>query len=188
MQEIDSRAITQAILDARWRGVRVQVFWSRTICVATWPEPAQAPSTQSRRDCRGGVAADPVAHRPHRPGDQPGDPGCLVASDLEVKGDYHPKIFHQRFILGDHDGKATPTSALLSGSANLPWTDTHSNLNNVVVFHNAYVCRQYQAEVEQLQRAASVGGCMGRSPAPMTFLGCRCGCCSPPITPRSWIS
>jgi hypothetical protein len=26
VQEIDSRAIAQAILDARWRGVRVQVF------------------------------------------------------------------------------------------------------------------------------------------------------------------
>jgi len=26
VQEIDSRAITQAILDARWRGVGVQVF------------------------------------------------------------------------------------------------------------------------------------------------------------------
>jgi len=105
-----------------------------------------------------------VAHRRHRPGDQPGDPGCLGASELEVKGDYHPKIFHQRFILGDHDGKATPTSALLSGSANLPWTDTHSNLNNVVVFHNAYVCRQYQAEVEQLQRASLGRGLHGEVP------------------------
>ena len=53
---------------------------------------------------------------------------------------------------------------MLSGSANFPWADTHSNLNNVVVFHNAYVCRQYQAEVEQLQRASFGRGLHGELP------------------------
>ena len=32
---------------------------------------------------------------------------ALLRSDIEVKGDYNPKIFHQKFILRDYDGKAT---------------------------------------------------------------------------------
>jgi hypothetical protein len=89
---------------------------------------------------------------------------ALLRSDIEVKGDYNPKIFHQKFILRDYDGKATPTSALLSGSANFTWTDTHSNLNNVFIFRNAYICRQYQAEVEQLQRGSFGRGLHGEVP------------------------
>jgi hypothetical protein len=42
----------------------------------------------------------------------------LLRSDIEIKGDYNPKIFHQKFILRDYDGRAVPTSALLTGSAN----------------------------------------------------------------------
>jgi hypothetical protein len=68
-------------------------------------------------------------------------------------------------------GKATPTSALLSGSANFTWTDTHINLNNVFVFRNAYVCRQYQAEVEQLQRGSFGRGLHGEVPRTYDLAG-----------------
>ena len=113
---------------------------------------------------------------------------ALFRSDIEVKGDCNPKIFHQKFILRDDDGTATPTSALLSGPANFTWTDTHSNRNNVVVFGNAAVGRQDQAEVEQLERGSFGRGLHGEVPRPMTLPGCRCGCCSPPTTPPSWRS
>jgi phosphatidylserine/phosphatidylglycerophosphate/cardiolipin synthase-like enzyme len=90
---------------------------------------------------------------------------ALLRSDIEIKGDYNPKIFHQKFILRDYDGSATPTSALLTGSANFTTTDTHKNLNNVVVFRNAHVCRQYLAEVEQLKRGSFGRGLHGAAPA-----------------------
>lgn len=46
------------------------------------------------------------------------------------------------------DGKATSPGnpALLSGSANFTVTDTHVNVNHVFVFHNSFVCRQYEVE------------------------------------------
>ena len=81
---------------------------------------------------------------------------ALLRSDVQVRGDYNPRIFHQKFVLRDYDGRARPTSALLSGSANFTLTDTHRNLNHVFVFRSAFVCRQYLAEVEQL-RAGSFG-------------------------------
>jgi hypothetical protein len=78
-----------------------------------------------------------------------------------------PEIFHQKFILRDYDkGKATSPGdpALLTGSANFTWTDTHVNLNNVVVFHNFYVCRQYEIEFEQLRRGMFGRGLHGEEP------------------------
>ena len=71
-----------------------------------------------------------------------------------MRGDFNPKIFHQKFILRDYfDGKATnPGNPRCSrGSANFTVTDTHVNLNHVFVFHNAFVCRQYEVEFKQLR-------------------------------------
>jgi hypothetical protein len=47
---------------------------------------------------------------------------------------------------------------LLSRSANFTFTDTHGNLSNIFVFHDADICRQYATEVEQLKQ-----GQFGRS-------------------------
>jgi hypothetical protein len=92
---------------------------------------------------------------------------ALLRSDIETRGDFNPEIFHQRFILRDYDdGKATSpgNSALLTGSANFTWTDTHVNLNSVVVFRNSYVCRQYELEFEQLRRGLFGRGLHGEIP------------------------
>ena len=85
---------------------------------------------------------------------------ALLRSDVQTRGDFNPKIFHQKFILRDFfDGRGTKPGnpALLSGSANFTLTDTHVNLNHVFVFHNANVCRQYEVEFNQLR-----GGSFGR--------------------------
>ena len=152
VQEIDSRPIAQAILDARWRGVRVQVFleqdYLRSDLAGTppklpTPKVGESPAEALRRVQWLTDETDLAVNREIL--------AALLRSDIEVKGDYNPKIFHQKFILRDYDGKATPTSALLSGPANFTWTDTHINLNNVFIFRNAYVCRQYLTEVEGIQ-------------------------------------
>jgi hypothetical protein len=44
-------------------------------------------------------------------------------------------------------------------------SDTHVNLNNVVIFRNAYICRQYLTEVEQLKRGSFGRAMHGDVPA-----------------------
>lgn len=172
VQEIDSRAIAQAILDARWRGVRVHMFleqdYLRSDLVGS---PPKAPTP------RPGETAEQALHRVQWLKDETDLAvnreilAALLRSDIEVKGDYNPKIFHQKFILRDYEGRASSTSALLSGSANFTWTDTHINLNNVFIFRNAYVCRQYLTEVEQLRRGSFGRGMHGDVPATYDLAG-----------------
>ena len=165
VQEIDSRPIAQAILDARWRGVKVTIFLEQDYLRSDLagnppklptPKAGETPAEALRRVQWLTDETDLAVNREIL--------AALLRSDIEVKGDYNPKIFHQKFILRDYDGKATPTSALLSGSANFTWTDTHINLNNVFVFRNAYICRQYLTEVEQLQRGSFGRGLHGEVP------------------------
>jgi phosphatidylserine/phosphatidylglycerophosphate/cardiolipin synthase-like enzyme len=158
VQEIDNPLIAQAILDARWRGVDVELFleqdYLRTPLRGRPPTPPVP---------RAGESPEQALHRVQWGLDDTELAenrrilAALLRSDVQVRGDYNPKLFHQKFILRDYrDGRAERSSALLSGSANFTVTDTHSNLNNVVVFRNAYICRQYENEVAQL-RAGSFG-------------------------------
>jgi phosphatidylserine/phosphatidylglycerophosphate/cardiolipin synthase-like enzyme len=157
IQELDSELIAQAILDARWRGVDVQMFveqdYLRTerkkgpIAVTTVGGETEA---QARARIQWGEDDDELG--PNRR-----ILTALLRSDIEIKGDYNPKIFHQKFVLRDYRNRAKPTSGLLTGSANFTTTDTHKNLNHVVVFNDHRVCRDYLAEVEQLG-----GGSFGR--------------------------
>jgi phosphatidylserine/phosphatidylglycerophosphate/cardiolipin synthase-like enzyme len=172
VQEIDSVPIAQAILDARWRGVRVQVFleqdYIRSDLVGVPPKPpklkpGETPAQALQRVQWLKDETDLAVNREIL--------AALLRSDIEVKGDYNPKIFHQKFVLRDYDGSATPTSALLSGSANFTRTDTHVNLNNVVIFRSAHVCRQYLTEVEQLRQGSFGRGMHGAVPATYDLAG-----------------
>ena len=66
--------------------------------------------------------------------------------------------------------RPSPTSAILSGSANFTVTDTHRNLNHVVVFHDWRICREYDGRVRAIRAASSgatcTGTCRGRSTSP----------------------
>lgn len=165
VQELDNPVIAQALLDVRWRGVRVELFleqdYLRSPLPATpkppEPRPGESPEEALRRVQWGEDDSELAANRRIL--------SALLRSDVEVHGDYNPKIFHQKFVLRDYGrGKTGPTSALLTGSANFTGTDTHSNLNHVFVFHDADVCRQYAAEVEQLRRGSFGRGLHGDVP------------------------
>lgn len=153
VQEIDSEIIAQAILDARWRGVSVRVFLEHSYLQtdltakqiaaigdgperleAQWVEPRTEPDFRTNRDI---LAA-------------------LLRTDIEVHSDFNQDIFHQKFVIRDYRGSAKPTSALLTGSTNFTSTDTHSNLNHTVIFHDPRVCRDYMAQFEEM-RAGSFG-------------------------------
>lgn len=165
VQELDNTNIAQAILDASWRGVDVEVFLEQDYLRTALPGNPPRPPTP-----RAGETAEEALRRAQWLEDETELAAnrqilaALLRSDVEVRGDFNPKIFHQKFILRDYRGKATPSSALLTGSANFTVTDTHRNLNHVFVFHNAYVCRQYATEVEQLRRGSFGRGMHGDVP------------------------
>jgi phosphatidylserine/phosphatidylglycerophosphate/cardiolipin synthase-like enzyme len=157
VQELDSEPIAQAILDARWRGVDVQMFVEQDYLRSPHPKKAltatpMAGETEADARHRLQWGDDDTELAPNRE-----IFAALLRSDIEVKGDYNPAIFHQKFVLRDYRGKAMPTSGLLTGSANFTGTDTHKNLNNVFIFNDHRVCRDYLTEVQHLG-----GGDFGR--------------------------
>ena len=166
VQEIDNPRIAQAILDARWRGVDIDLFLEQDYLRSPLPgQPPKPPKPNS------GETPEQALYRVQWLDDQTELAenrrilAALLRSDVQVRGDYNPKLFHQKFVLRDYrGGKATPTSALLSGSANFTDTDMHRNLNHVVVFDSAYVCRQYEVEVEQLRHGSFGRGVHGDVP------------------------
>jgi len=95
---------------------------------------------------------------------------ALLRNGVEVKGDFNPKIFHQTFIVRDYPG-AKPTSALLAGSANFTDHDTHDNLNNLFVFHDPKVCREYTGEFKRIEAGQFGRGLLGDVPATIDLNG-----------------
>lgn len=151
VQEIDSEPIAQAVLDARWRGVSVRVFlehsYLQTDLIATQIEAIG--SGPERLAAQWEEARPSEDFRPNR--------DILTAflrSDIEVHSDFNQDIFHQKFVIRDYRGRSQPTSALLTGSTNFTGTDTHSNLNHVVVFHDHRICNDYMNEFEQIRQGS----------------------------------
>lgn len=151
VQEIDSEIIAQAILDARWRGVSVRVFLEHSYLqtdltekdiakigngperlTAQWVEPRPSPEFRTNRDI---LAA-------------------ILRTDIEVHSDFNQEIFHQKFVIRDYRGSSKPTSALLTGSTNFTSTDTHANLNHVVIFHDYHICADYKVEFDEMRRGS----------------------------------
>lgn len=164
VQEIDSEPIAQAILDARWRGLSVRVFLEHSYLQtdltaaqiaaigagparldAMWVEPRPSPIFCTNRDIL----------------------DSFLRTDIEVHSDLSTEIFHQKFVIRDYRGSTKPTSALLTGSTNFTSTDTHSNLNHIVIFHDYRICRDYAREFEEIRT-----GSFGRQrlgPVPKTY-------------------
>jgi phosphatidylserine/phosphatidylglycerophosphate/cardiolipin synthase-like enzyme len=156
VQELDSTTIAQAILDARWRGVNVNLFLEQDYLRSELtgkppklpkPKAGETPEQALRRVQWEADETDLAENRKIL--------SALLRSDIEVKGDFNPKIFHQKFILRDYrNGRATKPGdpALLTGSANFTMTDTHRNLNHVVIFNTTAVCKQYEREFNELRQ------------------------------------
>ncbi|SNS43463.1 Phosphatidylserine/phosphatidylglycerophosphate/cardiolipin synthase [Streptosporangium subroseum] len=170
VQELDSEPIAQAILDARFRGVSVRIVLEQDYLLT-----AKLPVVTVH------AGEDEVAARRRvQWGAEPGTRSleanrrilaALLRCGVDVKADYNPAIFHQKFVIRDYRGRTFPTSATLSGSANFTDTDCHRNLNHIVVFHDARICNEYGTEFEQI-RAGSFGrGIHGKVPAAYNLAG-----------------
>jgi hypothetical protein len=120
VQELDSEPIAQAILDARWRGVVVDLFLEQDYLRSDLegsppdlpePKPGETPEQALFRTQWLEDRTELAENRRIL--------AALLRSDVQVRGDYNPAIFHQKFVLRDYrEGKALPSSALLTGSAN----------------------------------------------------------------------
>jgi phosphatidylserine/phosphatidylglycerophosphate/cardiolipin synthase-like enzyme len=157
VQELDSEPIAQAILDARWRGVSIQIVLEQEyLCEESLPDDKHKP-----KPAAGESAEEAIYKWQWTPSGELAEnrriAAALLQSAIDVKADFNPKIFHQKFALRDHrrGGKKAagpPAPALLSGSTNFTHTDCHTNLNHIFVFHDADVCAAYQGQFDEIKK------------------------------------
>ncbi|MDP8254514.1 MAG: phospholipase D-like domain-containing protein [Candidatus Alcyoniella australis] len=145
VQEIDSQVIAQAIIDARWRGVNIRLFLEQD-----YLESDKLPSATPKGDESPAQAKQRAQWTEYRrPSDIKTNRDILAAllrNNIDVKADFNPEIFHQKFIVRDYRGSKKATSAVLTGSTNFTVTGTHKNLNHIVIFHDYRICKDYHNE------------------------------------------
>jgi len=150
VQELDSEPIAQSIIDAKWRGVDVRMVVEQDY-LASGKIPKASPK-------QGETAAAAVRRvqweeyrRPATAKTNRDILSALLRNAIDVKADYNPKIFHQKFIIRDYEEKYRPTSAILTGSTNFTYTGTHKNYNHIVIFHDYRICNAYKLEFEEIR-------------------------------------
>jgi hypothetical protein len=157
VQEVDCRSISDAILAARARGVRVQVILEGDYLMEA--HPSADPWTAA-----GEFEENRVIH------------AAFLRAGIDVVTDLNQAIFHQKFVVRD---AGESTAAVLCGSTNFTLTDTGhntsagpvvgNNLNHVVILHGHTVCDEYAAEFARL-RSGTFGDLHERhEPIPAEF-------------------
>jgi phosphatidylserine/phosphatidylglycerophosphate/cardiolipin synthase-like enzyme len=150
VQELDSEPIAQALINAKWRGVDVRIILeqdylaSRTIPKAA-PMDGETPAAAVKR-VQWEEYRRPTSVKTNRD-----ILSALLRNAIDVKADYNPKIFHQKFMIRDYRGTNRATSAILTGSTNFTFTGTHKNYNHIVIFHDYRICRAYLLEFNEIR-------------------------------------
>ncbi|MEU8302609.1 phospholipase D-like domain-containing protein [Actinomadura sp. NPDC048955] len=134
VQELDSRAVADAVLAARAAGVRVQIILEGDYLREERPAADPWAAAGANEDNRLIYAA-------------------LLRAGVDLITDLNPAIFHQKFIVRD---AGESTAAVLTGSANFTLTDTGTNpagtgkagnnLNHVVVLRGRRAASLYLEE------------------------------------------
>ena len=152
VQELDNEPIARALVRAKLeRGVDVEVFLEQDYLRESWSisdlprlrEPGESDDQTFERLVWGGVPLALDANRRLL--------AALLRAKIDVKADLNPAIFHQKFAVRDVRGGGGSEPALLTGSANFTDTDTHANLNHVVVFHDQRIAQEYYSQFNQLR-------------------------------------
>ncbi len=140
VQELDSRDIAHAIVRARQRKVQVRLVVEGDYLRA------------------GKVSADPW-----KPGGKyeinRAIQNAILRTAINIRSDYNPNIFHQKFIVRDG-------SALLTGSTNFTDSGTSSNLNHLVIVRSRKVANLYSREYREIQHGHFGKLNEGHDPAP----------------------
>ncbi len=132
VQEIEDREVTEALIEAKRRGVTTQVMVESSYLGRHTDddEPAQV-GHYFRPDAE-------FLHNSNRLMLE-----AMLRAGIDVKLDLNPKIMHQKFAVRDSD-------AVLTGSTNWTPTGLDRNLNHVVVVHDRNVTKDYRKEFEEL--------------------------------------
>ena len=113
IQEIDNPAIGEAIIEARLRGVSIDLVIEQSYLLNTRRPKSVA-------DAHEAVGSREINRQIF---------SAILRSTTDVKVDFNPDIFHQKFmILGN---------SVLTGSTNFTTTGVTKNLNHVVVIDDA---------------------------------------------------
>lgn len=128
IQEIDNKRITNAIINASKRGVRVRVVSEADYLSVD--EPADDPHATDL-----GVENE-INRQLH---------AALLRSKIWVRTDFNPRIFHQKFIIRDG-------TAVLTGSTNFTETGTHRNLNHLLIIKNEDVAEIFEREFREIKK------------------------------------
>ena len=128
VQEIDNQEIAEAIIEARLRGVNVDLVVEQSYLLgSTKPtDLAEAFSASGKHEVNRFLF------------------NALLRSTTDVKLDFNPRIFHQKFmVLGN---------SVLTGSTNFTDTGVTKNLNHVVVIHDAKVTNAFKKEFREIKQ------------------------------------
>jgi len=156
VQELDSEVIAQALLDAALKGISIRMFMEQDYLRADQPPKVAPKANQTQRDAELAAQWDEL-RRPASLRTNRDILAALLRCGVDVKADLNPQIFHQKFIVRDYrGGKTIGNAALLTGSTNFTETDTHKNLNHIIIFHDYRVARAYAGEFTEM-----MGGTFG---------------------------
>jgi len=126
VQELEDEAIAQAIVRARQRKVQVWLV-------------LEADYLRAKR-----AHSDPFSPGgEHEPNRRLHD--AILRANIQVRTDFNPKIFHQKFIVRDRE-------AVLTGSTNFTPTGVERNLNHVVIIKDRKVAKVYQREFKEIRQ------------------------------------
>ena len=142
IQEIDNPAIADAIIEARLRGVTIDLVVEQSYLLA-----AKRPATlEAARNPSGKHEINRELFN------------AILRSTADIKVDFNPKIFHQKFmILGNR---------VLTGSTNFTSTGVGKNLNHIVVVNDAEVANAYKREFREIQEGRFGKHSIAHGPAP----------------------
>ena len=126
VQEIDSMPIAEAIVRARQRKVSVRIVSEADYLIDDKPAAKPfLPDASLKNEVNRQIQL------------------ALLRAMSWVRTDFNPKIFHQKFIIRDR-------VSVLTGSANFTLTDTHMNLNHLVIIDDKTVTNQYIIEFDEI--------------------------------------
>ena len=128
IQEIDHPSIAEAIIAARLRGVNIDLVVEQSYLLG-----------KSRPSDLAAAFSSSGSHEINRVLF-----AAILRSTADVKIDFNPDIFHQKFmVLGN---------SVLTGSTNFTTTGVTKNLNHVVVIHDAEVANVFKREFAEIRQ------------------------------------
>ena len=158
VQEVDNKQIADAIIKARLRGVNVDLVVEQSYLLG-----------------KGRPDSLDEAYEPDGPHEINRNLfNAILRSTADVKIDFNPNIFHQKFmILGN---------SVLTGSTNFTTTGVTKNLNHVIVIHDAKVANAFKNEFGEIKKGRFGRESIGRdeSPREVSVAGIRVKPCFAP--------